>query len=63
MFNSFERVTLVVRRGLRRRSEVGATAVEYALMATFIAATIATSVVGLGAQVRVLFQMGVALFP
>ena len=63
MFNKFERVALV-RQGLRmRRDEAGATAVEYALMMAFIAAVMVTAVAALGAQVLILFQMGVAAFP
>ncbi|GAB3778607.1 Flp family type IVb pilin [Nocardioides ungokensis] len=63
MFNGFERVPPVVRRGLGRRGEAGGTAVEYALMAAFITAVIATSVFAFGIQVRAMFQMGLAMFP
>jgi Flp pilus assembly pilin Flp len=64
MFRKFERATLVVRQLLStRRDEAGATAVEYALMMAFIAAVMVTAVAMLGAQVLVMFNMGVALFP
>ena len=62
----FDKIKLraLVRQGLRvRRDEAGATAVEYALMAAFIAAVMVTGVAALGAQALVLFQLGVAAFP
>lgn len=63
MSETFERLVLVLRLGLRRHGEVGATAVEYALIAAFIAALVGTSVAALGSKVLIMFQMGVALFP
>ena len=41
---------------LRESSERGATAVEYAIMASLIAAVIVTAVTVLGTQVAALFQ-------
>jgi Flp pilus assembly pilin Flp len=45
-----------------RRGERGATAVEYTLMAGFIAAVIVTSAGLLGAEVLRLFVIGLGLF-
>ncbi|MFC4785187.1 hypothetical protein ACT8ZV_11960 [Nocardioides sp. MAHUQ-72] len=47
----------------RRPDEVGATAVEHALMTAFIAAVIVVAVAALGAVVLRMFDTGVALFP
>jgi Flp pilus assembly pilin Flp len=43
--------------------ELGATAVEYAMLASLIAAVIALIVGVLGAQVLAFFQLAVNLFP
>jgi pilus assembly protein Flp/PilA len=52
--------------GLIRRfgkNDKGATAIEYALIAGFIAVVIAVAVGALGTQLNVLFQSVVAAFP
>jgi Flp pilus assembly pilin Flp len=56
--------------GMRLRScrifadgELAATAVEYAMLASLIAAVIAAIVGVLGTQVRAFFQLAVNLFP
>lgn len=46
-----------------RRNERGATAVEYALLASLIAGVIGFLVTGLGTQVQNLFISAVAMFP
>jgi pilus assembly protein Flp/PilA len=43
--------------------ESGATAIEYAMMASFIGVAIATAVYALGTQVSVLYTSVAALFP
>jgi Flp pilus assembly pilin Flp len=43
--------------------ELGATAVEYAMLASLVAAVIAAIVGVLGTQVRAFFQLAVNLFP
>jgi pilus assembly protein Flp/PilA len=46
-----------------RRDSSGATAIEYALIAAFIAVAIAVAVTALGAQVSALIQSAANAFP
>jgi pilus assembly protein Flp/PilA len=61
----WDTLTTAAHRELARfyADESGATAIEYAMMASFIGVAIATAVYALGTQVAVLYTAVAGLFP